>query len=508
MISSIVPSDKSSSTEIAKSVSSAAPVHIENLEHTSIVLAQPTETQLADDTTQEIKTSHLHYLVPASSPNELVCAVVASALVNRYPVPYIIGWKGEGKYNASAAHFAKLYTIKRYLDTLPNGGKDDDLIVFGDGHDVVAQLPVEVMIERYFEVTAEADRRLADRFGITVEEAHARGLRQTLFWGADKMCWPPLYDEAQCSRIPSSHLPQNMFGPKSGNKDYTYREAKYLNSGSVIGPVGDLRKFVNAGITEMETTFDEDFKYKNSDQVYLQRIWGRQELSRSEQVKFEAKRASNKKRSETSDMSRKQDDEESSAVEFHLAIDYESSFVQTGCYSHKWMRQLQYNNDDHSATMKEDVIQHGANFKPYRIQMPANVYKALHRVFDSLGADQPSTSAHAWIAGLKLDTNIVTKTIFGFYHATCSKKALIKDFKTYWFHPIIEKLLKASARTINQDEPITERIIDGRRWVYQTSYPSNERTVSELGGVFTDFEGQTFISYDELCGEHLNILRL
>jgi hypothetical protein len=445
--------------------------------------------------------------VPASNPNELFCAVVASALVNRYPVPYIIGWKGEGKYNASAAHFAKLYTIKRYLDTLPNGGKDDDLIVFGDGHDVVAQLPVEVMIERYFEVATAADRRLADRFGITVEEAHERGLKQTLFWGADKMCWPPLYNEAQCSSIPSSHLPQNMFGPKSGNKDYTYREAKFLNSGSVIGPIGDLRRFVDAGIAEMETTFDEDFKYKNSDQVYLQRIWGRQEIHRSEQVKFEAKRESGRKRSDTVTGSNTKSNGGNETREFHLAIDYEASFVQTGCYNHKWMRQLQYKNDDHSATMDEDVIQHGDNFKPYRIQMPANVYKALHRVFDSLGDDQPSASAHTWIAGLKLDTNIVTNTIFGFYHATCSKKNLIRDFKTYWFHPLIEKLLKAAARAVKQEEPIIERIIDGRRWVYQRSYPSGEQIGGELGGVFTDFEAEAFIPYGELCGEHMDILR-
>jgi hypothetical protein len=482
----------------------------------------------------------LHYLVPASSPNDMFCAVVASGLINRYPIPYVIGWKGEGKYNATAAHFAKLYTIKRYLDDLPNGGEDDDLIVFGDGHDVVAQLPVEVIIERYFEVAADADRRLADRFGISVEEAHERGLRQTLFWGADKMCWPPLYEEAQCSKIPGSHLPQNVFGPKSGNKDYTYREAKFLNSGSVIGPVGDLRKFVDAGIAEMETTFDDEFKYKNSDQVYLSRIFGRQEISRTEQVKaavkddaadLETAKAPNKaqKADGTGEQAEVDDVDESEepsgtgaagekratfvksgkhstdVVEYHLAIDYESAFVQTGCYSHKWMHKLQYNNSDNSATMKQDIIMHGENFKPYKIQMPANVYKAFRRVFDSLGDDQPTTSARAWISSLELDTNVITKTIFGFYHATCSKKVLIRDFKTYWFHPLIEPLMRAAVRTIQADEPITEKLIDGRKWVYKKTYPSSEQAEEELGGVFTDYGQEGFITYKELCGGHMGI---
>lgn len=500
-------------------------------------------------TSTPIRTSMLHYLVPASKPNDLFCAVVASALVNRYPVPYVIGWRGEGKYNATAAHFAKLYTIQRYLHDLPNGGEDDDLIIFGDGHDVVAQLPAEVMIERYFEVAADANRRLADRFGISVDELQDRGLKQTLFWGADKMCWPNSKAEARCSKIPDSHLPQNMFGAKSGIRDFEYREAKFLNSGSVIGPIADLRKFIDAGITEMETTFDENYKYKNSDQVYLARIFGRQEVSRTEQitkaaieddevVEPEPEKIESVEGAEGVEYSEELEEEDPAAagnkldeteglrgnrekradfvksgkhksemVEYHLAIDYESAFVQTGCYNHRWMRMLQYNNEDHSATMDVDVIGHGEFFKPERIQMPANVYKAFRRVFDSLGDDRPSTSAHSWIGNLKLDTNVVTKTIFGFYHATCSKRTLLKDFKTYWFHPLIKPLLKAAARTTKEDETITEKLIDGRKWLYKKSYPAPEEAVAQLGGVFTDFEDEAFIPYKELCGEHLGVLQ-
>ncbi|RGP75387.1 hypothetical protein FSPOR_743 [Fusarium sporotrichioides] len=444
-----------------------------------------------------IKTSQLHFLLPASNPNDMFCAIVASALVNRYPAPYMIGWKGEGKYNASAAHTAKLYSIKKYLDKLPNGGDDDDLVFFGDGYDVMAQLPVEVVIERYFKVAADADQRLADRFGITVQEAHKRGLKQTLFWGADKMCWPAL-NEAQCTKIPGSHLANTVYGPKTGNGDLNYRDAKYFNSGSVIGPLGDLRKFIDAGIAALEESFDPNFKYKTSDQIYLARLYARQELSRAKQIEEEilnTDKAIGENSTATEDV-----------AEYHAAIDYESDFVQTGCFAHKWMQKLNYNNTDNTATMARDLFDQGKNFKPFKIQLPANVYHSFIRVFKSLPDDVTNKSARDWIGSLKLDTNVATRRIFGFYHATCSKRQLISDFKKYWFHPYIVPLLQAGFQATKQDELITEKLIDGRKWVYKTVFPSEGAPEDALGGVLTDYKDEAYIPFSTLCKDSSHIL--
>ncbi|KAG5658169.1 hypothetical protein KAF25_007120 [Fusarium avenaceum] len=445
-----------------------------------------------------VKTSQLHFLLPASNPNDMFCAIVTSALVNRYPAPYMIGWKGEGKYNASAAHTAKLYSIKKYLDELPQGGADDDLVFFGDGYDVLAQLPVEVVIERYFKVAAEADQRLADRFGISVEEAHKRGLKQTLFWGADKMCWPAL-NEAQCTKIPGSHLSRNVYGPKTGNGDVTYRDAKYFNSGSVIGPLGDLRNFINAGIESMENTFDPNFKYKTSDQIYLARLYARQELSRAEQIEDEYMDVASTSGNGTV---------AKEIAEYHVAIDYESEFVQTGCFSHKWMENLNYNNSDNTATMSKDLFDQGKHFKPYPMQMPNNVYRSLLKVFKSISEELPPTSARDWIGSLALNTNVATRNIFGFYHATCSKRNLVADFKKYWFHPYAVPLLQAGYQATKKNAPITEKLIDGRKWVYKSVYPDTGSPQDRLGGVLTDFKNETYISFSELCEDHLEVLEI
>ncbi|CAG7555996.1 unnamed protein product [Fusarium equiseti] len=443
-----------------------------------------------------IKTSQLHFLLPASNPNDMFCAIVASALANRYPAPIMVGWKGEGKYNASAAHTAKLYSIKKYLDELPHGGDDDDLVFFGDGYDVMAQLPAEVVIERYFKVAADADQRLADRFGLSVQELHKRGLRQTLFWGADKMCWPAL-NEAQCTKIPSSHLSRNIYGPKTGNGNFEYRDAKFFNSGSVIGPVGDLRKFIDAGIASLEESFDPNFKYKTSDQIYLARLYARQELSRAEQIENEAMDIEDIGENNTTTKD---------VVEYHAAIDYESDFVQTGCFAHKWMNKLRYNKTDHTATVSNNLFDQGTNFKPYPIQMPSNVYRSFVKIFKSLPSDATTMSARDWIGSLELYTNVATRNIFGFYHATCSKRTLIADFKKYWFHPYLTYLLQAAFQATKQDELISEKLIDGRKWVYKTVFPSEGAPEDALGGVITDHKDEMYIPFSTLCKDSAHIL--
>lgn len=79
----------------------------------------------------------LYYFVFVLSFNDMFCVVVVFGFINWYFILYVIGWKGEGKYNVIVVYFVKLYMIKCYLDDFLNGGEDDDLIVFGDGYDVV-----------------------------------------------------------------------------------------------------------------------------------------------------------------------------------------------------------------------------------------------------------------------------------------------------------------------------------------------------------------------------------
>lgn len=109
--------------------------------------------------------SQFHYLISTTGVKPYVCANAVAGLVNRYPAPQLVGYKGEGKYDAHKAHIAKLRTIQRYLHDVGEG-HDDDLVVVVDDFDVLPQFGTEALIERYFRLAHEADQRLADEHSL------------------------------------------------------------------------------------------------------------------------------------------------------------------------------------------------------------------------------------------------------------------------------------------------------------------------------------------------------
>ncbi|KAH7120412.1 hypothetical protein B0J13DRAFT_532296 [Dactylonectria estremocensis] len=109
------------------------------------------------------KTSRVHKLIWASRPALPFCAGLASKLATRYPVPTMLEFEGPGEYNLTGGNnLAKLHTLQRFLYG-PDGAHDDDVVIATDGHDVLAQRPVDAFIERYFDTVAAADKHLAGR---------------------------------------------------------------------------------------------------------------------------------------------------------------------------------------------------------------------------------------------------------------------------------------------------------------------------------------------------------
>ncbi|KAH7139630.1 hypothetical protein B0J13DRAFT_504877, partial [Dactylonectria estremocensis] len=448
-----------------------------------------------------VRSSRLHYLIPASQATLPFCASVVSSLVTRYSIPTMIGYKGKGEFDAKAAHIAKLRVLKRYLHG-PAGENEDDLVMVMDGYDVLSQLPADVMIERYFDLMASADQRLADRYGITVEEAHERDLRQTILWGADKGCFPPLLDDPQCWAVPESHLAHNVWGSKTGDgTGVHYTDPIFLNSGTVIGPLGDLRRFIDKVLQKIESEWTKDFKYRNSDQYWCSKVYVRQEVERTKNITggFFPGVSGNRKlptpKNGTADR-----------TEFHVGVDAESSFAMTQCWNDQWMRRYKYENPDNTVTVKEDVFDSQARFHEYRLQLPNTIFQSLRKIHGSLLDDRPSVNASEWVRTLGLHTNVATKVIFAFYHNTCSKKHFVDKFKTYWYWPLVKPLLKAAMRASLAEEPISDKLIDGRMWYPANTVPLNASLslAEELGGVFTDFknESERFIPFSQLCGEH------
>lgn len=410
----------------------------------------------------------------------------------------IIGYKAKGEFDASQAHIAKLRVIDRYLDDQASDLADDDLVLVVDGFDVVAQVPAGIMIERYFDVTARADKQLADKHGLTIKEARAHGLRQTILFGTDKGCFMRMVDP-ECWLLPESSLPRYIWGPNWNNGDLAFTDSKFLNSGTVMGPVGDLRKLVKATLRHIKEVWNPEEHFKNSDQSYLAQMYARQEYHRTLDINKDfysgdVDRHLPKKKTGPDDV-----------TEYHIFVDYDMTFTQTQCNNDRFIHKLKYNNKDNSATVRTDFLEEGDRFQPYRIQMPNNLRLAFMRLLGAtlVNGTMPAKPLHEWVRSLQFGTNVATHIIWGFYHNTCNKDHFMDRYRESWFYPYLRPLLRAAARAITNEEPIHPDPIDGRIWKVARPYPTIQ-TPTDFGGVFTDHGPEPFIPLQDFCARHVD----
>ncbi|KAK9437791.1 hypothetical protein VB005_08789 [Metarhizium brunneum] len=447
------------------------------------------------------KTSRLHFLVPASVSNLRLCYNLVSAAVNRYPVPMLLGWNGQGELDAAQTHLAKLRTMKRYLDSL-DPEEDDDLVIMVDGYDIIQQLPVEVMVERYFDVAQKADIHLAKRMGISVTKLHERDMKQTVFWGPDKICWPQDPAAGRCWAVPPSFLRENAFGTDKGPHDIFAKDPRWLNSGTVMGPIGDMRKVIDATMDEIAATHNAYFRHSESDQYYLANVWARQEYSRSKQIANGSEvKGGPPNRILPEKIS------ESQETELHIAIEYDSALFQPQAGNDPFLGYLEYNNKSYTSRVHVDMFERGRKFVPYTVQMPNNVRMALMKLYNSIPKTLAGAPAENWVRQVRLATNFVTKQIYGTWHCTGPKDSIDSEFRKMWFYPFVPVLLRESVRSSQKEDIISSNVIDGRRWVAKSVYPRDEKLVGEYGGAWSDEEvGGRFIPWKDMCGDHEDFL--
>lgn len=453
--------------------------------------------------------SQLHYLVPSSFANDAVCAGIISALLNRYPIPTLLGYKGENEFDA-ADHLAKLRVINRFLGNLT--AEDDDLVIVVDSLDVLAQLPVEITIERYFELSSQSEQRLADQRGITIDQLHELGIRQSVLYGAGKMCFIGTPNEPLCPLMPASNSARYKFGVKTAKDGVLFLDSRYLNSGTIMGPVGDLRRFIKA-VLELVDADDaiidpddrEGMTIHHMDQWFTATLYVRQEYHRVLDMNNGVYPG------DLSKLTRlpKPKQDANDTTEFHVFVDYESLFTQTQCRNELEIHHLKYNNHDLTASVTADFLQEGSVFRPHDVQMPSNLYRAFGRVWERLSNNTNFAlflHKRQWVQHLHLATNIASENIFAFYHNTCNKTHFLDRYRAFWFNPFIIPLLQAAKKELQEAKPLHPRLVDGRIWVAARSYPVPDAEhpvdIDEIGGVFTDLESEPFIGLRSLCQEN------
>lgn len=467
-------------------------------------LETETTTTTTTTTNDKLQTARFHYLIPASNTNRRLCFALVSGAVNRYPVPSLVGWNATGLLSAATTHLAKLHAIQRYLDRL-SPDEDEDLVLIVDGYDVVMQLPPDVMIRRYFQVRDAEDSRNAKRFGLSVPQLKARGLATTLFFGADKICWPVDWRAPRCWAVPESPMPGKAFGDKTNNGDMNYLIPRWLNSGTLMGPAADMREYVAATLYEILNSYDEKYAHSESDQFYLANVWGRQEYFRSRRLLEDG---DGKKDVEggPSDRELPRVYDRTEPVEFHVGVDYESVLFQTKAGYEQWNDWVSYDSslaagpeDLPSTTVDRDLKDEGPSFQPYTIPLPADVESSLRALYASISG--PSADTSTWIRRVKLGTNFITRQVWGLWHVTGDKTPLEDQFTKFWFYPHARSLLKAGVEAMQTADVISETAIGGKRWVHKSTYPERGELRDELGGAWSDEDGGRWLDFGSLCKE-------
>lgn len=236
-------------------------------------------------------------LLPADDSGSALCKVIFSGMAMGYPSPVILNWKKDvGKTDArdiGSSHLAKITGALEYLDAITrpdthDGDRlsDNDLVVLVDAYDVWWQLPPDVLIKRYHESNRLANERLAKEWG-------ARGqmpMQQTIVASVQKRCWPTpdMPGDRHCEELPESTAREDLYGENtdidpnlSDNKNpYHDTRPKYFNSGTIMGPVGDMKRYMRRVQERMEQLLVKHHQLW-SDQGIFAEVFGEQEVWRT-----------------------------------------------------------------------------------------------------------------------------------------------------------------------------------------------------------------------------------
>lgn len=389
----------------------------------------------------------LHLLLPATGPNVDFCKLLLSAAVTGYPEPIFIGWDGRGIYNGSQSHLFKITETLTYLRSLPPSA-DSDLVLLLDAYDIWLQLRPEIMIERYYHVLKQNDQRVKEEGLLNRFHGGAR-IHHSIVVGPDKVHWPQGEEDAATWAVPISMLPENAFGPDTDHNMITARP-RWLNSGTIMGPVKDIRDYFSATVDMLSRKYDSNYEFRTSDQYYFAEVWAEQEIQRSrlrDGADFDEKPdVGNGVTGIVPDIP------PGRRTEFHVCLDYSLELFQTAAGFERhltWMRHNQTSKAYPDLTTNPDEPEPEVASGPAKelridqwlLQDDIMASEPPFAAIDSSWTDTPPEQS--WSEAL-LGTNVVTQLVYPLFHITGDKTLRDRWWPRMWFHPHAELLLKAT----------------------------------------------------------------
>ena len=348
----------------------------------------------------------------------------------------------------------------------PHAETHNDLMA-GCATDIWFQLRREVLIERYHAVNDAANERLLQRLGSAVD---AEGLEQTIIFGSGKRCAPNQVQTIGCYPVPESPLPKDTYGNNTDtslgrNLWYSLRQ-RWLNSGFIMGPKGDMRAlFKRAAQKAKETQRDmpnddgshgSDFMYHGSDQALFAVIFGEQEFQREvmrrrhHSIKDDIKgRGATPKPSYIYNTRvddpinpdfphERQEAKAGKPDEFSLGLDYFSDFIQQTVNSEEDSKYITYNGD-----IGKQVSENREMFDcPSRVtgQLPEDIIRSGSPL-DYIKTDARGTDNDDW-KQISLYTNLCLNKVPIMIHHNGDKGARERQWETMWVQRHARKVVE------------------------------------------------------------------
>ena len=439
------------------------------------------------------RTERLHLLAPATGPNLDFCKYLLSNTILGYPDPICIGWDGRGHWDGRDSHLFKMSEGLAYLNSIPKE-QDHELLLLFDAYDIWMLLRPDVIISRYNKIMKEQAEAL-EKEGLLGLDNRGEPISNTLLFAADKICWPRAYFDAGCWAVPDTPMPKNQYGPDTDHS-MTMNRPKWLNSGTLIGPIGHMRDLFNATMENIERNWFDGFDHlvKNSDQYYLSDLWAEQQITRRKARGDDVKAPLLGHNDDGSDRyGTLPDIPDDRRTEYHLSLDYNVEIWQTAAGFMEVLGWMSFNN-----TTPQDPQHEGLRKRLDQLELPDDI-KRTRGPYDTPTPRDDLPTEKGW-EDVILGVDKVLHNVWPLYHLTGDKNYRDRWWHYVWFLPHAKALLEANTQPRESSEPETIAVVDGVRYIAaDTSWMANASAPGRKGGIWTDL-GQ-YKDWATLCGE-------
>lgn len=442
---------------------SASPLPFADVFITDYLPNPPEPSSHRNNTSQDvykIKAS-LHVLIRFTESSGDLCKTLLSSFLLNYPPPTLVNYgkafAGEGW--DKTLHAPKIREVYNFLSK-DKKVRDEDLVLIIDGSDVWFQLPPEVLVKRYHDVIRDANERLKQQYGTVVRQRPWEALTrrrvpaftQTVLFASDKLCWPKPADSPACAAIPPSTLPPDAYGSEMDKHPDGIRDRpRFLNSGTIMGPVSDVRAVYERALEKVERgdgDLEDQFVFAEILAEQEDRREGFRQASRGRfQRWFERHMnalgmSSSKSATPQIIETMTNHDHRYDRYEFSVGLVSTSSVVQTLTHSTSDISFLTHNSAHH---LSNDIVTARPPFPgPYEPTYLAA--SSLPPFSANLDVEPDSFKKQTWLT-LDLAVNTMTHTIPALIHVNGESSYVKEWWRKMWFQPYSRSLLRAYMRT-------------------------------------------------------------